>query len=159
MASYKPHTFSIALFILLMAATASSAQSRRPTGPAAQLPTRVYTSFQKDYSGAKLQSVRQNANNGQPIYELTFIDGGTNKRITYSEYGAMLAHAEEIAPSSIPLNVQGAIQLQCIGCGIVKARKRTEGNNVSYEVTLMVGRSRRLRTEIFNSDGTLFGVK
>jgi|GEM_PF-4017782 len=151
--------FCFTIFALLTLATVASTQTKRPTGPAAQLPERVYSSFQKDYSGASLQSVKRNAMNGQPIYELTFVDGGIHKQAIYSEYGAVLAHAEEISPSSIPSNVQSAIQMQCVGCGIVKARKRTEGNNVSYEVTLMVGRSRRMRTEVFSSTGTKYGVK
>jgi hypothetical protein len=151
------HTLCATILVLLTFASTAAAQTKRPTSPAAQLPERVYSSFKKDYSGATLQSVRQNANNGQPVYELMFLDGNVHKQATYSEYGAVLALTEDIAPSSIPQNVQSAIQLQCMGCGIVKARKLTKGSNVFYEVNL-TNRPRHARTfpvEVFSSDGRM----
>jgi len=139
-----------------------SAAHNKPAGVSTKLPPRVLQGFEKDYPKVKIQGVRQNAINGQPVYEISFLDGQTQRNVVYNEYGAALIHTEEIAPGAVPPNVQSAVQVQCPGCKIAKAAKTTENNNVRYTLTMEERDVRghvRHRTETFTSDGTMMGVK
>jgi hypothetical protein len=157
---------SLAFAALAYAQTTStqgpSSGKKQLSGPAAQLPPRVYDSFRKEYPTAHVLKVEHETEAGAPVYEVTLEDQGVRRTVSYSEYGAVLEVEEVIPASAIPPNVQSAVQNQCPGCSITQAERSTRGNIVQYEMTLQQQGPRggkHHRTMTFNTDGKLISTK
>lgn len=137
---------ALGLVVLLWAQDPHEQQISRKGVPAA-----VLTAFEKSYPNATIKGYSKETDNGQVVYEIESVEGGTTRDVTYTADGTLVSVEETLDTSALPPGVKAALDTRFPGGKIRKAEKITKGAVVAYE--FKIKHNGRTTEVAFDADG------
>lgn len=107
-----------------------------------QVPAAVLTAFEKAYPAATVKGYSKEVEKGKVYFEIESMDGKTGRDVLYNADGTVAEVEESMAAGDLPAAVRAAVVKEYPKGTISKAEKTTRGNDVTYEVHLMIGKSK-----------------
>ncbi len=133
-------TLSLAMVFVFLFAFSSTSGEKKLTRK--QVPAAVLTAFEKAYPSATIKGYSKEDEKGKVYFEIESMDGETGRDVLYNPDGTVAEVEQSMAAGDLPAAVKSAVSKEYPKGTISKAEKTTRGNDVSYEVHLMIGKSK-----------------
>jgi hypothetical protein len=146
---------ALAVFALLVAASASAQVPNAPQGPARDLPSPVLAAFQKSYPGATINDVTSERDGNSLAFRVDATDKGLRRVVLYSITGSVIESSEQVSEKDLPKPVLDAMHSHKKAT-FVKGMKVTRSVTTYYELTL---RGTRKTTLVVRPDGSVVDSK
>lgn len=106
-----------------------------------ELPAVVRASFQKHFPSATITQVATENEFNQSVYDVESKDGAIVRDLIFALDGTLLETGEHIQATALPPAVANAINAAYPSAKIDEAEQKTQGSTISYEVTVLVGKT------------------
>ena len=136
----QPALVCLSLTLFVVATFVVSAQEKRITTK--EVPAAVLKAFHKDHPKAKIRGYAKETEKGKTYFEIESMTGRSSLDMLYLADGTVVETEEGLTPSDLPSAVRDAVSAKYPDAKIPKAEKTTRGNAVTYELTVMSGKTR-----------------
>lgn len=122
-----------------------------------EVPPAVLQAFKAAYPNADVRGYAEEAEGGDKLYEISFINEGKRIDVAYAAGGKLLELEETIDPADLPQVAHDEIKNAFKDAAIKRAERVVKGERTGYEVKLDVpanGVSKRYEL-VFDQDGKL----
>lgn len=104
-----------------------------------QVPNEVLKAFKTAYPRASVRAYAKVEVDGTPFYKLETVDGDTHRKISYTPDGRVAKLEERITVNELPAGALQATEGKYPEAKITSARRVTEGEQITYEVSVKKG--------------------
>lgn len=126
-----------------------------------EVPPAVLQTFKAAYPNAEVHGYAEEAEGGQKLYEISFINEGKRIDIAYASDGKLLELEETIDSTNLPQAAQDEIKRAFKDAVIKRAERVTKGTYRGYEAKVEIqedGAAKRYEL-VFDQDGKLLKKK
>ena len=126
-----------------------------------QVPSAILKAFNQAYPKAILREYKEEIEDGQKFYEISFRKEGHKIDVLYSQDGVVIEISESISLEELPLAIQNELNKSFSKYEIEESEKISKDTDIFYEVELMVESDGEFQKYeiVFSEDGRVVEEK